>query len=137
MRCGVPQGSMLGPLLFLLHINNMKDACSCCLFLYADDSTVLVSHKSKTMLESILSTELTSISKWLGDNKLLGKTEAIILGSRPNLSRSSEISVELGSEVLTTKTSVSYLGYILGGILGGVSMANKVLGKGNATKFFG
>ena len=139
MSCGVPQGSVLGPLLFLLYINEMKDACSCCLFLYADDSTLLVSHKSKTMLESILSTELTNISKWLGDNKLslhLGKTEAIIFGSRPKLCRSSEIRVELGGEVLTTKTSVSYLGCILDGSLGGVSMANKVLGKGNArTKF--
>jgi hypothetical protein len=66
----------------------MKDACSCHLFLYADDSNLLVSQKSKTMLESILSTELTNISKWLGDNKLslhLGKTEAIIFGARPKL----------------------------------------------------
>jgi hypothetical protein len=69
MSYGVPQGSVHGPLLFLLYINNMKDACSSHIFLYADDSTVLVSHRSKTMLESILSTELTSISKWLGDNK--------------------------------------------------------------------
>ena len=111
-------------------------------FFILDDSTLLVSHKSKTMLESILSTELTNISKWLGDNKLslhlekLRKTEAIIFGSRPKLCRLSEIRVELGGEVLTTKTSVIYLGCILGGILGGVSMANKLLGKVNArTKF--
>ena len=40
--------------------------------------------------------------------------------------------MELGGEVLSTKTSVSYLGCILDGSLGGVSMANKVLGKVNA-----
>jgi hypothetical protein len=83
------------------------------------------------LLESILSTELTNISKWFRDNKLslhLAKTEAIIFGSRPKLCRSSEIRVGLGGEVLTTKTSVSYLGCILDGSLGGVSMANKVLG---------
>lgn len=85
-------------------------------FFFMRMTTLLVSHKSKTMLESILSTELTNISKWLGDNKLylhLGKTEAILFGSRPKLFRSSEIRVELGGEVLTTKTSVSYLGCIL------------------------
>ena len=98
-------------------------------------TTLLVSHKSKTMLESILSTELTNISKWLGDNNL--SLHTIIFGSRPKLGRLSEIRVELGGEVLTTKTSVSYLGCILDGSLGGVSMANKVLGKVNArTKFF-
>ena len=117
----------------------MKDACSYCLFLYADDCTLLVSHKSKTMLESMLSTELTNISKWLGDNKLslhLGKTEAIILESRPKLCRSSEFRVDLGSEILTIKTSVSYLGCILDGRSGGVSMANKVLGKVDAGTTF-
>jgi hypothetical protein len=45
-------------------------------------------------------------------------------------------SEELGGEVLTTKTSVSYLGCILDGSLGGVNMANKVLGKVNAKTNF-
>jgi hypothetical protein len=58
MSCDVPQGSVLGPLLFLLYINDIKDACSCRIFLYEDDSTLLVSHKVK-LLESILSTEVT------------------------------------------------------------------------------
>ena len=44
--------------------------------------------------------------------------------------------MELGGEVLTTKTSVSYMGCLLDGILGGVSMANKVLGKVNARSFW-
>uniref|UniRef100_A0A8C7QXU9 Reverse transcriptase domain-containing protein n=1 Tax=Oncorhynchus mykiss TaxID=8022 RepID=A0A8C7QXU9_ONCMY len=139
MICGVLQGSVLGPLRFLLYINDMKHACFCSLFLYADDSTLLVSHKSKTVLESIFSTKLSNINKRLGGNKLslhLGKTEAIIFGSRPKLCRSSEIRVELGGEVLTTKTSVSYLGCILDGSLGGVSMANEVLGKVNARTMF-
>ena len=122
MSCGVPQGSVLGPLLCLLYISNMKDAGSCRLFLYADDSTLLVSHKSKTMLERILSPELPDISKWVVGNTLslyFDKTEAIILGSRPKLCRSSEFRVDLGSEMLTIKTSVSYLGCIIDGSLVG------------------
>ena len=42
VECGVPQGSILGPSLFLTYINDMADSCSCELFLYADDSAFLM-----------------------------------------------------------------------------------------------
>ncbi len=41
----VPRGSVLGPLLFLLYINDMQAVCYCNLFLYADDSALLISYK--------------------------------------------------------------------------------------------
>ena len=43
--CGVPQGSIVGPLLFLVYVNNMKQAVDCDLFLYADDSCLAYQHK--------------------------------------------------------------------------------------------
>ena len=43
ITCGVPQGSILGPLLFLLYVNDMKAAVNCELLLYADNSALLVS----------------------------------------------------------------------------------------------
>ena len=45
MECGVPQGSILGPLLFLLYVNDMKQAVDCNLSLYADDSCLVYQHK--------------------------------------------------------------------------------------------
>ena len=55
ITCGVPQGSILGPLLFLLYVNDMQAAVSCKLLLYADDSALIVSGKDITVIE----TELT------------------------------------------------------------------------------
>ena len=43
VTCGVPQGSILGPLLFLINVNDMKAAVKCKLLLYADDSALLAS----------------------------------------------------------------------------------------------
>ena len=45
LRCRVPQRSILGPLLFLLYINNMPQAVDCDLFLYVDDTCLLFQHK--------------------------------------------------------------------------------------------
>jgi len=79
LTCGVPQGSILGPLLFLCYVNDMGISISksCKLILYADDSAILYSHKGPSIISSVLGKELENCSKWLVDNKLylhLGKT---------------------------------------------------------------
>ena len=66
--------------------------------------------------------ELTNIHAWLIDNKLslhLGKTEAILLGSKLKLNKSSGIRVQLAGEVLTAKTVGNYLECTLDGNIGG------------------
>ena len=70
LSCGVPQGSILGPLFFLFYINDMESACTCNLYLYADDSALLVSHHDKAVVESLLSSELQKVCTWLSENKL-------------------------------------------------------------------
>lgn len=61
--CGVPQGSILGPLLFLIYVNDMAGAVKCKLLLYADDSALMVSHKDPSIIEKTLSSEMDLISK--------------------------------------------------------------------------
>ena len=46
ISCGVLQGSVLGPLLFLIYVNDMSQAVECDLYLYADDSCLLFRHKN-------------------------------------------------------------------------------------------
>ena len=88
ITCGVPQGSILGPLLFLCYVNDMPISIKCKLLLYADDSALLVSGSDPKTIADKLSEELESCRKWLMDNKLslhLGKTEAISFGSKRKL----------------------------------------------------
>ena len=68
--CGVPQGSILGPLLFLLYINDMPQAVDCELLLYADDTCLIFHHKDITEIESALNKNFSMLCDWFVDNKL-------------------------------------------------------------------
>lgn len=72
ITCGVPQGSILGPLLFLCYVNDMAISISteCKLLLYADDSAIIFSHKCLEEISRKLGLELENCNKWLIDNKL-------------------------------------------------------------------
>ena len=76
VTCGAPQGSILGPLLFIL---NMNDICNVSelLFtiLYADDTCVLLSGKDLTKLIMVINAELKSLSAWFRSNKLTVNTQ--------------------------------------------------------------
>ena len=90
IKCGVPQGSILGPLLFLIYVNDMCQAVQCDLLLYADDSCLTVTHKDIKVIEDTLNGNLSSLCDWLIDNKLsihLGKTESILFGTKHLLSK--------------------------------------------------
>ena len=64
VTCGVPQGSILGPLLFLCYVNNMVISVSadCKLILYADDSAILFAHKNHEVISQKLSNVMESYS---------------------------------------------------------------------------
>jgi hypothetical protein len=85
IKCGVPQGSILGPLLFLLYINDIKDVSNVVTpIVFADDTSLFIRGGSVEDTFSSLNQELIKIKDWLGANKLslnLEKTHYIVFRS--------------------------------------------------------
>ena len=83
---GVPQGSILGPLLFILYINDVVHCSSILKFiLFADDTNLFYSNRSATYLMNIVNEELLKLCDWFRANKLalnIKKTNFILFGRR-------------------------------------------------------
>ena len=85
IRCGVPQGSILGPLFFLLYINDLPQCLSKTKPpLFADDTNLTASGVSVTDLKAAVNSDLENLRKWLiANNKLslnVAKTEFMLIG---------------------------------------------------------
>ena len=70
---GVPQGSILGPLLFTLYINSLSSVITntnAKVTLYADDTAIFVKGMSVSNINDIMNTEISKVAKWLNENFL-------------------------------------------------------------------
>ena len=133
LLCGVPQGSILGPLLFLLYVNDMPQAVnSDLLLLYADDTCLIYTGKDINMIEEQLNTDFSSLCDWFVDNKLSvhfgkEKTKSILFGNKRQLKNQRDLDLRYGDIEIKQHSKVTYLGCILDNDLSGESMATKVL----------
>ena len=80
---GVPQGSILGPMLFLLFVNNLSDVVQhCTVNLYADDTTIYSTDENPVVLGARMEKDLESVANWIKMNGLkmnVVKTQLMVL----------------------------------------------------------
>jgi hypothetical protein len=89
VTCGIPQGSILGPLFFLVYINDLPECLNQATpRLFADDTNLTVARESIQEIELNMNSDLACINEWLLANKLslnVTKTELILIGSAHKL----------------------------------------------------
>ena len=116
VNAGVPQGSILGPTLFLLHTNDLPDVVTCNIAIYADDTTLYFKYDQasnlwqRLELASELESDLRDTMDW-GRKQLVdfnaGKTQLVSLDRSKN---TGAIDVKMDGSVLEKKTSFKMLG---------------------------
>ena len=138
VKCGVPQGSVLGPLLFLIYINDIAESSELISFhLFADDTALFFSHKQLSVLQETLNTELHKISEWLTANRLslnVDKTNFIMFRNK-NCTSKELIKLKINDEEIVEKIYAKYLGVLIDNKLTWehqINHINKKLTIGNA-----
>ena len=112
--CGVPQGSILGPLLFIVYFNDaVKSITRSEVLMYADDTVIFCSHKNINTIKEKLELDFNSLGDWLYENELIvnykkDKTEVMFFGTQKRLQKISETPVKINYNGNTINTTASY-----------------------------
>ena len=116
---GVPQGSILGPLLFLLYINDLSNALNGNVLSFADDTTIYISDINIVTLYQKANSTVKMLKDWLDVNKLflnIDKTKYMILGPPKRKYNNDNLHIQIeGKNILQvgnnqTETSIKFLG---------------------------
>ena len=116
ITCGVPQGSVLGPLLFLIYINDLPNISKLLSFyLFADDTNIYFEAPDMFTLQKIMNCELRYVKKWLDANKLalnIEKTNFVVFHSTAK-KVNEPVVLKFGRKKISRVKYVKFLGVLL------------------------
>ena len=117
---GVPQGSILGPLIFILFSNDFPaNSNNCVSVLYADDDTVNVSASNPVDLQLKLQVAADSSTQWIADNRMVcsgEKTKLLLMGTsqlKRHRMHGQNISVTVCGKIVEASRNERLLGYLI------------------------
>ena len=115
IKCGVPQGSILGPLLFLLYINDLAIVSEACFpILFADDSNMFISGKDVQAMSQKLNSDMENIRQWLCCNKLslnVSKTHYMVFA--PKNKHVDDLNIKIQNTHIERVSVTKFLGVMI------------------------